>query len=300
MARTSGPGAGHRRAAAGDGQHGGQRWRGPGAVAIAARGRATIAARARRLDRRQDAAPNARASTTRTPTSASDAAARDQPPQARPGARGAAISGRETATARAQERPAAAVADLLVAADGGGTVQRHTRTRSGVGGMECNDPVVQPAGGLLAVSCFTFGRAARATWASTSPTAPARAPRHAERRRRRVQRGVVAGRPHARVRDRLSRRWAAQRHGADEPRRVQRPQAVRHAVARHEPGVLAGRDDDRVHERPRHEAEGRARPRAAQPGLRGLHRTARRRRRHAPDDEPRPDLFPDWRPAPRP
>ena len=47
-----------------------------------------------------------------------------------------------------------------IAADGGGTVQQHTRTRGGVGGMECNDPVVQPSGGLMAVSCFTFGREA--------------------------------------------------------------------------------------------------------------------------------------------
>ena len=47
-----------------------------------------------------------------------------------------------------------------IAPDGSGTVLRHTNTRSGVGGMECNDPVAQPAGGLMAVSCFTFGREA--------------------------------------------------------------------------------------------------------------------------------------------
>jgi Tol biopolymer transport system component len=45
-----------------------------------------------------------------------------------------------------------------IAADGSGTVRQHTRTRVGVGGMECNDPVMRPGGGLLAVSCFTFGR----------------------------------------------------------------------------------------------------------------------------------------------
>jgi Tol biopolymer transport system component len=47
-----------------------------------------------------------------------------------------------------------------IAPDGSGTIRQHTRTRGGVGGMECVDPVVQPNGGLMAVACFTFGREA--------------------------------------------------------------------------------------------------------------------------------------------
>ena len=44
-----------------------------------------------------------------------------------------------------------------MAADGT-DVQRLTRTKGGVGGMDCTDPVVSPDGATIAAYCVTFGR----------------------------------------------------------------------------------------------------------------------------------------------